>query len=56
MVSLLVLVLSWGSMGLEAAAAVVSGAGQALGRQGLRVPKAPNSWILGQDGNKCLRS
>lgn len=54
--SLLVLVLSWGSMGLEAATAVVSGVGQALGLQDLRVPKASDSWILGQDGHKCFRS
>lgn len=52
--SLLVLILSWGSMGLEAATAVVSAAGWAPGlwdSEGLEAP-TPGSW--GEVGSNAL--
>lgn len=44
--SLVVLVLSWGSLGLEAATAVVSAGARPLG-SGTQGAGGPNSWILG---------
>lgn len=44
--SLVVLVLSWGSLGLEAATAVVSEGAKPLG-SGIQGAGGPNSWILG---------
>lgn len=43
--SLVVLVLSWGSLGLEAATAVVSEGARPLG-SGIQGAGGPNSWIL----------
>lgn len=44
--SLVVLVLSWGSLGLEAATAVVSAGARSLGSE-TQGAGGPNSWILG---------